>query len=137
MDDTVEVALAPSQYDAGRSPETIMRAIAAAVSECGPTESSEEALIRAEREIATLKEALITRTVIAQATGLLMAEQNLSSDQAFAHLQHLSSHTNVKVRDIAVRLVGEANARNAISVATGQRPGPIERPIGRTADFPA
>ena len=121
MDDTVEVALAPSQHDTGRSPETIMRAIAAAVSECGPTGNSEEALIRARQEIATLKEALITRTVIAQATGMLMAEQNLSDDAAFARLQELSSHTNVKVRDIAVKMVGEANDRHASLVEAQPR----------------
>ncbi len=124
MDNTVEVALAPSQHDTDRSPETIMRAIAAAVSECGPTEDSEEALIRARQEIATLKEALITRTVIAQATGMLMAEQNLTDEVAFARLQELSSHTNVKVRDIAVRIVGEANARHASSAGSELRSRP-------------
>lgn len=68
-----------------------------------------DALLQAREEIKTLKEALRTRTIIGQATGMLMRELNLSADDAFAHLVELSSHSNVKIRDIATRMVDEAN----------------------------
>lgn len=69
-----------------------------------------DALLQAREEIKTLKEALRTRTIIGQATGMLMRELNLSADDAFAHLVELSSHSNVKIRDIATRMVDEAYA---------------------------
>jgi hypothetical protein len=68
-------------------------------------------LFLAGREIATLTEALKTRTVIGQAMGLLMARGEISADAAFAQLRMTSSHTNVKIRDLATRLVQEADER--------------------------
>jgi AmiR/NasT family two-component response regulator len=67
------------------------------------------ALFLARREIANLKEALSTRTVIGQALGILMAQGTISDDAAFALLRQTSSHTNVKLRDLAAALVREAN----------------------------
>ena len=69
------------------------------------------ALGQAQQEIATLKEALESRTVIGQATGMLMVQLGLSAEQAFAHLMERSSHTNVKVRVIATSMVEEATER--------------------------
>ena len=65
----------------------------------------------ARAEIATLNEALRTRTTIGEAIGLLMHEKTLSADAAFAHLVEVSSHTNTKVREIAARMVEEADVR--------------------------
>jgi len=71
----------------------------------GPAEVSACAeLARTRKEIAELKEALRTRTVIGQATGLLMATLNQTADDAFAELVKRSSYTNRKVRDIAAEI---------------------------------
>lgn len=61
-------------------------------------------------ENAGLKQALNTRATIGQATGVML-EQNLTAKEAFARLVEMSSHTNVKRREIAVRIVHQADAR--------------------------
>jgi len=67
-------------------------------------------LARMKQENAQLNEALRSRTVLGQATGLVMASLHLSSDEAFAALTKLSSHGNRKVRDVAAGVVAAANA---------------------------
>jgi hypothetical protein len=62
-------------------------------------------------ENAHLEQALRTRALIGQATGLLMREQKLTATEAFARLVEMSSRTNVKVREIASRMVREADAQ--------------------------
>jgi hypothetical protein len=79
------------------------------------TAASAVELLRAEN--AQLKQALSTRALIGQATGLLMREQNLTAAEAYARLVEMSSHTNVKVHTIAARLVHEGDA-----VARAARP---------------
>ena len=49
--------------------------------------------------------ALSSRTVIAQACGLVMERYDIDSIQAFSLLNRISSAQNVKVRDIAAELV--------------------------------
>jgi GAF domain-containing protein len=65
------------------------------------------------REIEGLNEALQSRKVIGEAIGLVMKEHTLTEDAAFAYLVRTSSHANVKLRDIAAGLVGEANSKAA------------------------
>ena len=67
-------------------------------------------LEHANEEIDGLREALQSRTVIGQALGILMAEKGLSTDEAFAELVEASSQSNVKVRDVAARMVQLADA---------------------------
>jgi anti-anti-sigma factor len=55
-----------------------------------------------------LKEALESRAVIDQAKGVLMAREGISPEEAFSLLLKASQTGNVKVRDIALRLVQEA-----------------------------
>ena len=52
-----------------------------------------------------LKEALESRAAIDQAKGILMAREGMSADEAFATLLRASQSGNVKVREIAQRLV--------------------------------
>ncbi|HEX2179859.1 MAG TPA: ANTAR domain-containing protein [Actinomycetota bacterium] len=52
-----------------------------------------------------LKQALESRAVIDQAKGILMARDGMSADDAFATMLRTSQSGNVKVRDIAQRLV--------------------------------
>ena len=52
-----------------------------------------------------MTEAMQSRAVIEQAKGMLMAEQHITADQAFAQIVELSQGANVKVRDIALEIV--------------------------------
>ena len=62
------------------------------------------------REVDSLHLALRTREVIGQAVGLLMQRYDLDPDGAFSFLIRSSSHSNTKVRDIAVRMVEDHEA---------------------------
>jgi GAF domain-containing protein len=52
-----------------------------------------------------LRQALGSRAVVDQAIGLLMARRGISAEQAFQELSRESQNSNVKLRDIAVRMV--------------------------------
>ena len=60
-----------------------------------------------------LTEAMRTRDIIGQATGVLMARLNLDAQEAFARLVRTSQQENVKVRDIAFRVVEAVGVKNA------------------------
>lgn len=64
-----------------------------------------KALGEKEALVGQLEEGLQTRTVIGQATGLLMAQEGLSSQEAFQKLVKVSQTSNVKLREIAQRYV--------------------------------
>ena len=81
-----------------------------AISAAGTDGSSAE-LARAQEEIEGLHAGLRTRTTIGQAVGLLMRDKALTSDEAFGELVEMSMHANVKLRDIAARMVEDANAQ--------------------------
>jgi ANTAR domain-containing protein/PAS domain-containing protein len=57
------------------------------------------------------------RAIIEQAKGSLMLAYGLDADQAFAMLNWWSSHRNMKVRDLAARLIATWESG---SVSTGQ-----------------
>lgn len=59
----------------------------------------------ARRQVEQLEEGLQTRTVIGQATGLLMAQEGLTSQEAFQKLVAISQNANIKLREIATRFV--------------------------------
>lgn len=101
----------------------------------GPAEDSAYAeLARTRKENAELKEALRTRTVIGQATGLLMARLNLTPDVAFAVLVKRSSYANRKVRDIAAEIVASATAATA---RESLRPTNLPESLLRSSDMRA
>jgi hypothetical protein len=56
-------------------------------------------------EIAHLREALRTRTLIGQAVGMLMERYALTEERAFAFLTRMSQHRNVKLRAVAEELI--------------------------------
>ncbi|GAA5116441.1 GAF and ANTAR domain-containing protein [Alloalcanivorax gelatiniphagus] len=62
-------------------------------------------IMTAEREIAQLGTALAARTVIGQATGVVMALLEVTPDQAFAYLRRVSSTENRKIADLADEIV--------------------------------
>lgn len=59
-----------------------------------------------------LNDALKTRDVIGQAKGILMEREGISDGEAFEMLKTISQHSNVKLRDVANRLV-EENGKGA------------------------
>jgi len=59
----------------------------------------------AAREIGQLREALVSRSTIDQAKGVLMAEHHVSPDDAFALLVRLSNESNVRLAEVARALV--------------------------------
>jgi GAF domain-containing protein len=54
-----------------------------------------------------LTEALQTRDAIGQAKGILMERENISDGEAFEMLKTISQNTNVKLHEIARRLIDE------------------------------
>jgi GAF domain-containing protein len=56
-------------------------------------------------QVQQLEEAIQTRTMIGQATGLLMAQEGLTSQEAFQKLVRVSQTSNIKLREIAHRYV--------------------------------
>ena len=76
------------------------------------------ALGRARRED-QLSTALATRRLIGQAIGIVMVAYKVDEDRAFAYLTRISNNENVKLRDVAERIVRDANeqAREVNSAA--------------------
>jgi GAF domain-containing protein len=67
--------------------------------------SNAKAYVDTATEAEQLSEALETRAMIGQATGLLMAQEGLTSEEAFQRLVKASQSSNMKLRDIAERFV--------------------------------
>jgi GAF domain-containing protein len=65
-------------------------------------------------EIGNLAEAVRTRTLIGQAVGIVMERYGLNDQRAFAFLQRLSSHRNIKLRIVASEIV-ESTAKGGDS----------------------
>lgn len=66
-----------------------------------------------------LRSALVSRSVIDQAIGILVAHQRGGVEEAFAMLRQTSQSRNIKLRDVAEQIVARAQR---------QTPGP---PLGR------
>ncbi|MDT5251482.1 MAG: hypothetical protein QOH07_422, partial [Mycobacterium sp.] len=62
---------------------------------------------RAER----LEQALDSRAVIDQAVGIIRSRSGVSAEDAFSRLVRMSQNENVKLREVAARLVEEAVRR--------------------------
>jgi GAF domain-containing protein len=52
-----------------------------------------------------MAEAMRSRAVIEQAKGIIMADEHVDADTAFDHLVQVSQQSNMKLRDVARRLV--------------------------------
>jgi GAF domain-containing protein len=65
-----------------------------------------------------LNSAILSRQLIGQATGVIMERYGLDEGRAFEYLARVSSHSNIKLRDIAQEVVDQANANpTRLSVA--------------------
>jgi transcriptional regulator with GAF, ATPase, and Fis domain len=78
---------------------------------------------QAQLTIGQMRQALDNRAVIDQAKGILMALRQISADAAFTLLLEQSQNENVKVRELAIRLVTRASrvtpAKEPVSRPTG------------------
>ncbi|MCB0078975.1 MAG: response regulator [Anaerolineales bacterium] len=64
-----------------------------------------------ESTAADLKDALETRKLVDRAKGILMAQQGMSEQEAFRHIQKLSMNTRKPMRDIADALILTLDSR--------------------------
>ena len=69
---------------------------------------------------ARLQAKLETMPVIEQAKGILMAQTGCGADEAFGMLRRASQRSNVRVRELADRIVGRATAAAAGKLRAGQ-----------------
>jgi GAF domain-containing protein len=70
-------------------------------------------MVRLEVDGDGLREAVQSRDVIGQAKGILMEREDLSAEEAFAELRGSSQVENVKLREIAQRLVDDRVSRSS------------------------
>jgi GAF domain-containing protein len=63
-----------------------------------------EAAARATDDVANMRRAMASRSVIEQAKGILMERYKVTSEQAFTLLTHSSQRSNVKLREVAEEL---------------------------------
>jgi GAF domain-containing protein len=70
-----------------------------------------QVLAQARRLAAQLQQALTHRAIIDQALGILMSRAGCPAEEAFDRLRRMSQTENVKVHDIAERIVAEAIRR--------------------------
>lgn len=74
--------------------------------------------LAAVRRTEHLMQAVDARTVIGQAEGMLMERYGLDADAAFAVLRRYSQQGNVKLRDVAERIVRERELPGLSTVAS-------------------
>ncbi|GGP84566.1 ANTAR domain-containing protein [Saccharothrix coeruleofusca] len=75
------------------------------VGDMGQDDSLTARIASLEAEVIGLRNAVQTRTVIGQATGLIAAVQGCTPQQGFQLLVRMSQHHNVKLHTIAVKLI--------------------------------
>jgi GAF domain-containing protein len=63
-----------------------------------------EATARATDDVANMRRAMASRSVIEQAKGILMERYKITAEQAFTLLTHASQRSNVKLRDVSEEL---------------------------------
>ena len=113
LDDADELAASLNLYSRTqreRSEERIRQASLFA-SQLAAAMQSIDAYQAAERLAAGLATAMRSRAAIEQAKGILMAERNVSAEEAFDLLRQASQNENRKLRDVARQLVDEHGPR--------------------------
>jgi len=98
---------APGAEPAPRLQETtelLATAVASVLQEIGMREELETLA-------SDMQTALLSRAVIDQAKGIVMADRRCTADEAFEHLVRLSSTRHMKLRDVAESLVQQASSR--------------------------
>jgi GAF domain-containing protein len=72
-----------------------------------------EASARATADVTNMRQAMVSRSVIEQAKGILMERYKVTAEQAFTLLTHASQRTNVKLRDVAEELTSTGVLRGS------------------------
>jgi GAF domain-containing protein len=70
-----------------------------------------------------LRSSLVSRAVIDQALGVIMATERCPQDRAFAVLKTVSQNTNVKIRDLAATIVTSVSGEPPRSPTNGFQDG--------------
>ncbi|MFJ9906206.1 ANTAR domain-containing protein [Streptomyces sp. NPDC101152] len=97
---------------------------AGAARSVGTRTSSAVARERAEQldvlreEVEQLRQAMVSRPVIDQARGVLMAAHGCTSEQAWDVLREASQHSNTKLREVAAAVVATAGSQGTPLPAT-------------------
>ena len=113
LDDADELAASLNLYSRAqreRSEERIRQASLFATQLAAAMQSI-DAYRSAERLAAGLATAMRSRATIEQAKGIIMAERNVTAEQAFDLLRQASQTENRKLRDVARELVDEHGLR--------------------------
>lgn len=87
--------------------EEEIRAAASFAHQVAAAIESVEAYRSTARLARDMAEAMRSRAVIEQAKGIVMADERVDAAQAFDRLKQLSQHANMKLRDVAQRLIDE------------------------------
>lgn len=72
--------------------------------------------------------ALVSRSVIDQALGIIIGQNRVDAEGAFAVLRRMSQNRNVKLRDVAAQLVADFSTQPRPSPSASPRPR--TRPVG-------
>jgi GAF domain-containing protein len=83
-----------------------------------------------------IHDALRHRSYIDQAVGIIMARQRVDAESAFAVLRRNASQRNVKLRDIAVRIIESTTGRPAKPLDSFRIPNGIRRDRSRGSPEP-
>ena len=70
-----------------------------------------------------LRSSMVSRAVIDQALGVIMATERCPQDRAFAVLKTVSQNTNVKIRDLAASIVTSVSGEPPRSATNGFQDG--------------
>jgi len=84
---------------------------------------------RLEAEVDGLRRAMRSRAVIEQAKGFLSAALNCGLDEAFGHLARLSQYENLRVAEVAARIIGTALPSEPEQPEPGQAETPPFDPL--------
>jgi len=77
---------------------------------------------RLEAEVDGLRRAMRSRAIIEQAKGFLSAALNCGLDEAFGHLARLSQHENLRVAEVAARIIGTGVPSDLDDAVTDEPP---------------
>jgi GAF domain-containing protein len=107
--DTTEVAASLNLYSRSQVEltERQMRLATSYAEQLAATLQSVDAYKSTAELAQNMAEAMRSRAVIEQAKGIIMADEQITDEEAFKRLASLSQDANVKVRDVARRLVEE------------------------------
>jgi len=103
--DTTDVAASLNLYSRSQLDLSDVRLANAYAEQLAATLQSVDAYKSTAKLATNMAEAMRSRAVIEQAKGILMADERITDEQAFQRLAALSQHANLKLRDVAHRLV--------------------------------